>query len=323
MCMWGCLDSGRMNITFVHDLDTGFLAATLKEPLQKLGHNVKIVQTLITQIEGEQSSHIDIHTGALKTDADFQQVQEVFRETEFFIIRSISDVALRTLKVFDHANHTNAIYKVHGSELREQGNPYSLTAWRTLPHPLVVCGPRDPSLIPLYRGNVITHIERPCDFDIFPKRKAESPPFALHTPTNPARKGTQSLKDSWKNKDIPLEIMSALPRAQILKRKSQASFYIDNAGDYAHGPYGMNSVEAWFYKIPVFSTYSHIDTVLCPELEYLVYNIKNINALNDHAYDSKRMNKCKQYAITTHNKHTIAKQYIALAYHLKEKDEHQ
>ena len=302
-----------MRITFVHDMDTGFLARTLKQPLEALGHEVKIVQTLITQIEEGDNSHIDIWTGGIKTEEEYKAVHEVFKETDFFIIRCISDEALRVLRVFEQAHMGNAIYKVHGSELRELGHPYTLRAWRTLAKPLLVCGARDPSLMPLYRGTTITHIERPCDFDIFPKRRKEQPPFAIHTPTNLLKKGTDLLEKRWKSK-IPLEIMSKLPRKQVLARKARASYLIDNINDlWYHGPYGMNAVEAWYYKIPVFSTISNpLAQALVPELEYLIIHstIDSVQSnVENYVEDKHRMRKCKEYALRTHDKHIIAKQY--------------
>jgi hypothetical protein len=307
-----------MNITFVHDLDTGFLSRTLKQPLIDLGHNVKVIQTMITQIEGENSDHIDIHTGGIKDEKDYEAVHKVFRETDFFIIRSISDVALRLLRVSQYCTDRNAIYKVHGSELRELNHPYSLLFWRTLRQPLILCGPRDPSLLSKYRGNVITHINKPCDFDSFPRRNRNiKQPFALHTPTNPQRKGTQKLLDTFTEEGkIELLIYSGVPRTEILKTKAQASYFIDHLGTYEHGPYGVNSIEAWFYKIPVWSNVRPIDRVMCPDLHYLVnpFSIDTIaREIRAHEPDKRLMRKCKEYALRAHNKHTIAKQYSDLA----------
>jgi hypothetical protein len=83
----------------------------------------------------------------------------------------------------------------------------------------------------------------------------------------------------------------------------------------------MNAVEAWYLKVPVFSKYSHYDQVLCPELRYLIYkslpsNVEQI--VHDYEPSTGQLNYAKEYAITTHNAHTIANQYISLYHSLQE-----
>jgi len=297
-----------MNITMLHDLDTGFLAATLKPAFEQLGHTCTVIQTLTTHLE-DNPTHIDVLLSTLK---DNSSLKPIFTATDLFIIRTISDTTLRLTGILDYTTQNNTIFKVHGSELRE---PYSLRTWRINWHnkePLI-CGPRDPSLFPLYQGHTITHIERPCAFDTFPKRRQNhKKPFALTTPTNIERKGTQYLLDNWKS-PIPLQVLHGVSRTEILKTKSKASYYIDNIGSYTHGPYGMNSVEAWYYKIPVFSTYNEQDLLVCPELETLVYNTSKHNihtSLENLVINKPRLDFAYDYAITNHSPHTIAQQYV-------------
>jgi len=308
-----------MNITMLHDLDTGFLAATLKPAFQALGHNCTVLQTLTTYLE-EPATHID-HQLNQMNDEEILSLKEIYKDTDLFIIRSISDLTLRLSGILPFINTHNTIFKVHGSELRERNVPYSLRTWRINwcnKEPLLV-GPRDPSLFPLYRKNTITHIERPCAFNTFPKKKQNKEhPFALTTPTNIERKGTQSLLDTWKSA-IPLQVLHGASRREVLKLKSQASFYIDNIGSYKHGPYGMNSVEAFFFKIPVFSTYNPIDTAICPQLPSLIHNTNKDSIQKDiesYTIDRKQLNFAYSYALSTHNPLTIASQYIALHHYL-------
>ena len=302
-----------MNITMLHDLDTGFLSATLKPAFQALGHTCNVLQTITTYLE-EPATHID-HLLSTFNNEDIKQLIPIYKDTDLFIIRSVTDITLRLSGILPFLNKHNTIFKVHGSELRERNVPYSLRTWRINWHnkePLLV-GPRDPSLFPLYRQNTITHIERPCAFDTFPRKKQnKETPFALTTPTNIERKGTQSLIDNWKS-NIPLHVIHGVSRKEALKHKSQASYYIDNIGSYKHGPYGMNSVEAWFYKIPVFSNFSDIDVAIEPKLHRLIHWADN-NCIQlrvcPQVIDNKALAYAHNYAITTHNPHIIAQQYI-------------
>jgi hypothetical protein len=311
----------KLNITMLHDLDTGFLSATLKPHFEALGHDVCVMQTIVTYLEGYSHDHIDIKFTEMQSNDDLRAIQERFKDTDFFIIRSITDTTLRLLNVTKYANHTNAIFKVHGSELRENNTPYSLRFYRTLVKPITVCGPKDHSLMPLYKKGVITHIDKPMNFSIIPKKRIRDI-YALHTPTNMQRKGTQTLLDTFTEiGTVQLQIHSGKPRDEILKLKAGASFFIDHIGSYPHGPYGMNSVEAWYLRIPTFSVYRPIDCVFCPELPNLSHNL-NIKTLKhdilNYEPDNKRLAKAKEYALTTHDPRTIAQQYVNLALSLRE-----
>ena len=304
-----------MNITMFHDLDTGFLASTLKPAFQALGHICTVIQTITTYLE-EPATHID-HQLNTMNDEQITALKEIYRDTDLFIIRSVSDTTLHLSGILPFLNRNNTIFKVHGSELRERDVPYSLRTWRINwngKEPLL-CGPRDPSLFSLYRRNTITHIERPCAFDTFPKKRTnKEQPFALTTPTNIERKGTQSLLDTWKS-TIPLQVLHGASRKEVLQLKAQASYYIDNIGSYRHGPYGMNSVEAFFFKIPVFSTYNPIDTAICPQLPSLIHNTTNTTIQHDiesYSIDRKQLHNSYTYALSTHSPITIAQQYYAL-----------
>jgi len=314
-------ESGIMNITMLHDLDTGFLASTLKPAFQALGHTCTVCQTMTTYLDPE-GKHVDYLLKDITEDMH-KQIIQVFKETDLFIIRSITDSTLHIIGVLPYLNKHNTIYRVHGSELREKNVPYSLRTWRINWHnkePIIVA-PRDPSLFPLYRKNTITHIERPCAFDTFPKKHLTNDIYALHTPTNPNKKGTYELIDKFNEQGtIQLRIVHGAPRQEILNLKAGASYFIDYLGSYEHGPYGMNSVEAWFYKIPVFSVHKPIDYVLVPELHNLVHN-SSLDTIQDNILhytpDRKQLSFAKQYALTTHSPSTIASQYIALYHYIQ------
>jgi len=317
MYMWTYMESDEMNITMLHDLDTGFLAATLKPAFEALGHHCTVLQTIKTYLEGE-GKHIDYLLSTIP-DNEIPSLTDIYKQTDFFIVRSITDFTLRIIGVLPFLNQKNMIFKVHGSELREKRVPYSLRTWRINWHgkePLL-CGPRDPSLFPFYRENTITHIERPCDSSLMPKRQVQDPPFALHTPTNMQRKGTQELLDTFtKQGTLQLEILSGISRQEVLQRKAQASFFIDHIGSYPHGPYGMNSVEAWYMRLPVWSNYTPIDTVVCPELPTLSYkfNIDTIaHNMKDYIPDKKHLATAYRYAHSVHDPLRIAQQYLSLS----------
>ena len=304
-----------MNITMLHDLDTGFLAATLKPAFERLGHKCTVMQTLITHLEANPT-HIDHLMGDM-SNKDIHALKQTFKDTDLFILRTLSDVTLKHSGILPYITKDNTIWRVHGSELRDRNIPYTLKTWRINwynKEPVIV-GPRDPSLIPLYKGNVITQIERPCAFDTFPKRRRnKKEPYVLHTPTRPDKKGTNELLERFRlcEGTIPLRILSGISRDECLKWKAGASYFIDYLGSYIHGPYGMNSVEAWYYRIPVFGIYKPMDVVMCPELPDLVhYAEEHYVQHNIHHYepDKKQLNNAHKYALRTHDPMRIAKQY--------------
>jgi hypothetical protein len=303
-----------MNITMLHDLDTGFLASTLKPAFEQLGHTCTVVQTLTTYLDPEPT-HIDYLMSEMSDDAIHSLKSYIFKDTDLFIIRSITDFTLKASGVLPFITKDNTIYKVHGSELRERNVPYTLKTWRInwYNKEPVVCGPRDPSLFPLYRENTITHIERPCAFDTFPRRRRnKKQPFALTTPTNIERKGTHYLLDNWKSPIMPLRVIHGVSRQEALKWKSRATFYIDNIGSYKHGPYGMNSVEAWYYKIPVYSNYNPMDEAIVPELPELINWVcpQTVQtAIRPPFVYKKQLNNARKYALHTHDPMRIAQQY--------------
>ena len=316
-----------MNITFIHDFDTGFLSATLKPHLQALGHDVKILQTLITQLEGKHSFHIDMHLGSLKAESDYQIIENILKDTDYFILRCVTDTTLRALNVPKYANHTNAIFKVHGTDLRQAGQPYSLRTWKIdwSKHPLTVVGCRDYSLLPLYRAPTITHIERPCAFDTFPPKRTKKPPFVMHSPTNMQRKGSQALLERFKQGgSIEFLVLCGVTRQEVLKAKSQASYHIDFLDTWVHGPYGMNTVEAWYYQIPVWGKITHMDLAMIPELAQLIhpFHIETIaEEIHNYIPDRKQLRNAKQYALETHDSRKIAQQYVDLLQAIGENNE--
>ena len=310
--MWSQVESEEMNITMIHDLDTGFLAATLKPAFEKLGHTCTNVQTVTTYLDGD-APHIDYLMSAM-SNQEILDLKHVFKETDMFIIRSVTDLALKACGALPYITPDNSVYRVHGSELREKGVPYTLKTWRIdwyKKEPIVIA-PRDHSLMPLLRGRVITDIERPCAFDTFPKRRRDKKrPFALTSPTNIEKKGTQYLLDNWKS-PIPLQVIHGKPRSEVLDYKRKCSYYIDNIGEYAHGPYCMNAVEAWYYRVPVFQRIHHLDLALCPEVERLLHHstYDTIQAnVENHEHDKKELNFARKYALHTHDPIRIAKQY--------------
>ncbi len=305
-----------MNITMFHDLDTGFLAATLKPAFEALGHTCTVIQTMTTYLDPE-STHVD-HLLNSMTNEQIRALTKIYKETDMFLIRSVSDLTLRLSGILPFLTRDNTIYRVHGSELRERNVPYSLRTWRINWHnkePIVV-GPKDPSLIPLYRQNTITDIERPRAFNTFPRRRRNTKqPFAVHTSTNLEKKGTNLLIDAWKSK-IPLQVVHGVSLQESLRLKSQASYCIDNIGDYQHGSYHMTSVEAWFYKIPVFARYELLDEVLVPSLKDMIVSssIDTVQQnIQQYVPDPKQLSHARSFALRTHDSLTIAQQYVSLA----------
>jgi hypothetical protein len=77
------------------------------------------------------------------------------------------------------------------------------------------------------------------------------PGLICHAPTNRAQKGTDAVINALDGlPGIRLEIVERLPWRECLTRKARAWLYIDQVGPYAVG-YGVNSLEAWAYGMPV------------------------------------------------------------------------
>lgn len=304
----------------IHEFDVGFFAATMRKAFENLGHEVCVVQGYKTYLEEEPN--IDY----LLDDPNGVSMDDVERElesTDFFILRFLSDVALKSIGVPKYAGARNAIYKVHGSEARDRNIPYRLSTWHLewYHNEPTVCGPRDWSLKDIFQSGVITHIERPLDFDLIPRRKINVP-HAITTPTNIYKKGTELLMEAWKHcpKEFPLKVIQGVSRTECLAEKAKASLYVDRLGTYEHGPYGMNSAEAWYMKMPVFSQFRPWDNVFCAELPKLVTNVDKFTIvdmvkkfLEDPKPFKKRAEYAYKYVKRVHDPKTIARQYIALA----------
>jgi len=309
-----------MKITMIHELDVGFFASTMRKAFEDLGHEVCVMQGYKTYLENEPKIDylLDNEDGVSFTD-----LEKDLQSTDFFILRFISDVTLKALNLTHFANARNSIYKVHGSEIRERRIPYSLLSWHLewYHNQPTVCGPRDWSLKDIYQSGAVTHIERPLDFDLIPKRVNDIP-HAITTPTNTYKKGTEELVESWKHcpEELPLKVVAGVSRTKCLTEKAKSSLYIDRLGNYEHGPYGMNSAEAWHMKIPVFSQIRGWDNVFCAELPNLVTYVDKFTIVekvkafveNPKSY-KKQIEYAHKYVKRVHNPETIAKQYIALA----------
>ena len=307
-----------MNITFIHDLDTGFMASTLKPAFKALGHECTVIQMWSSWLE-PNTDHIDydISDTDINTLERVQSLQQEYKETDLFIIR-LHDETLKALGVVPYLNEHNTVFRLHGHDLLYQNRPYSLKTWRINwynKEPFIATY-NDPTFI----GKTPTRtvfIERPINLDIIPKRKRSKKRFALTSPSGMIKKGAQELLETWKEGPIPLTIVSQTDRTEALELKSRCSYLIDNLNPTYHGgPYGMNSVEAWLMRIPVFSMYSLMSEVVCPELPSLVTHVTLDtvqDTINSYTPDRKRLNNARKYALHTHDPVRIAQQYINLA----------
>jgi hypothetical protein len=311
----------KLKITMIHELDIGFFAATMRKEFERMGHEVCVIQGYKSYLDDE-TPKIDYLINEMDK-LPLAKVQHEFAETDFFILRFLSDTTIKTLGIPKFAGMNNSIYKVHGTELRQRNIPYGLLAWHLewYHNEPTVCGPRDWSLKDFYKSGVVTHIERPLDFSIIPKRVQDFP-HAMSSPTNTYKKGTELLAEAWKNcpSEFPLQVVTGVTRKQCLAEKAKASLYIDRLGTYEHGPYGMNSAEAWHMKIPVFSQYRNWDVAFCADLPELVTNVNEftlVENVKDFIENPKSYRKQTDYAYKyvkqVHDPKIIARQYIALA----------
>lgn len=307
-----------MKICMLHELDTGFMAATLKPAFEELGHDCVVMQGWSSHLEND-TEHVDYMLSDM-TFEDQPLIEDEFKDTDFFIIRA-GDVILQDSGILPYLNKNNMIYRLHGHDLTALGRPYSLRAWRIDWHgnePTVVTY-NDPTFHSHYKS-IPVYIERPINLDIIPKKKKTTNKFALSSPTSMQKKGGKLLMNTWNKGDIELKIISNATRDKVLELKSKASYCIDNLDEeYKGGPYGMNTVEAWIIGIPAFSRYTDMSLCVCPELNKLVHNttLSTVQAdIEDYVYDKKTINYAKQYAINTHSPINIATQYISLYKHI-------
>jgi hypothetical protein len=312
-----------MNITFFHELDTGFMAATLKPAFEELGHKCTIMQGWQTNLESNT-----LRVDYLLKDMDSRDIPtltEEYKETDLFILRA-GDALLQDAGILSYITKHNSIYRLHGHDITFLGRPYRLRAWRVNWHnnePQVVTYP-DHTFLEHFKTPPI-YIERPIDLTIIPRSRKHKEVFALSTPTNMEKKGANALAETWKTKDIPLKILSAFERDKALALKAQCTYFIDNVSNTYHGgPYGMNSVEAWLLQKPVFSRYSCVSSAICPELPKLINHvtINNVqDTIENFEIDRKQLSYAKNYALRVHDPLVIAQQYIDLARYLKETEQ--
>lgn len=300
-----------MKICFFSDADTGFLAGTLKSHFIKLGHDCVVMQLLRTTI----NTHTD-YVDYWVAETEPHILREEWSDTDFFVIRS-TDKVLYASGILDYLTATNMIYKLHGTDLLGYNYPYSMRTWNINwygKEPWVVAN-NDIASYYRFKDKVITTIERPMNFDILPKKKTKYPKYALCSPTDMNKKGGDMLMNTWR-KTIPLQIISGVSREEVLQYKAGCSYFIDNVDKrYRSGPYGMNSVEAMYMGIPVFSYYDDIHRVICPNISRLIHKVELDTVediINGYSYNRKDIEYAKRYVYDIHNPTTIAEQYIAL-----------
>lgn len=340
-----------MNITFASLNDTGFLYETLKKPLERKGHNVKCILVSTTYLNKDVPADVIINPtgGPLVIGEDEgenlrRKIFKIVDDTEMFFLRWSDDNFLRFTGIDKAAGKHNAIFKVHGTDLRGPKCPYSLHTWHTYWYhnePLVV-GSKDWSLIPLYKSKHITCIERPLDFSIMPKAKPTKPPFIMQAHTGKHKKGTDELIPYLEKSGWDYKIVTGLSRTECLALRAKSALTIDRfddivgstaitqksdsikdhfTRDYAtkYGPYGMTAAESWYMKIPVMGVLSKMDYVFYPELyDFHVYMDKfNVmDLLKEFKEDPKPFQKKAKighkFVKRAHNPDMIAQQYLDL-----------
>lgn len=305
-----------MKILFLHELDTGFMAATLKPAFIRLGHECVVIQGWNTHLE-TNTNHVDYLLKEFPKEDKHLLIDE-FKDTDFFIIRA-GDALMEDTGILPYLNQYNMVYRLHGHDLTALGRPYKLKAYMIdwygkEPYVATYC---DPTFLHLLRPKTV-YIERPVNLDLIPKKKKSKEVFALNSPSDTSRKGAEELLKIWKpNDNIKLKLISNTDREEVLALKSKASYVIDNLSDeYDGGPYGMNAVEAWLMSVPVFSRYCKMSEVICPELSNLVtyVTLDTVQgAIEDYVVDKKRLKYIKDYAMRVHSPTNIAQIYIKFA----------
>ena len=308
-----------MKIALIHEQDIGFFASTMRKQWERMGHEVVVIQGYRSQIDDNAKvDYLLAEEGNLMPE-NVAKIKKELSETDFFILRFIGDELINYLKLQNYIDNRNSIYKVHGSELRERGLPWSLQVWNLdLYHkePIVV-GCYDWSLIDKYKGPHITCIERPLDFEIMPRKYKPEEPYVIHTPTGRYKKGTDELIPYLEGARLPYKIVENTPRNECLKIRAGSMLSIDQFGEgyvQQYGPYGMNTVESWYMSIPVIGARRVWDYVFHPEVRAFhipvdKYNIAQV--LADFKEDPKPFEKNK-YVKRAHNPTMIAQQYLDL-----------
>lgn len=311
-----------MKVILFQELDTGFMAATLKPAFERLGHECISMQGWHSHLESNTFS-VDYLLKNMGFNDTHTLIQE-FKDTDLFILRA-GDELMRDSGLLPYISKHNSVFRLHGHDLTVLGRPYALMTWRINWHkqePQVVTY-SDPTFLS-HLKTIPIYIERPMDLSLIPRKKKVSEVFALSTPAGIDKKGGKKLIKTWKTKGIPLKLYSAIGRDEAIAVKAECSYFIDNVNEeYLAGPYGMNSVEAFLMEKPVFSQYTHASRAICPELSRLITHvtIDNVQStIENFEPDRKALRYAKQYALRVHDPITIAKQYLALAEHIMESE---
>ena len=322
----------KLNITFAGQHDIGFLYQTLKKHFERKGHHVRSIILKDTYLDSDLPCDIvlDRAGDGLVLERDIYAARKVVKESDFFIIRWCDDNLLRHLGLDEIAGKHNAVFKVHGTDLRKYNIPYRLHTWHTKWYhnePLVI-GSKDWSLLPLYQSDYITCIERPLDFEIMPKRVRTKERYIIHTPTGGDwnAKGSNELIEFMNYLSVPYRLIHGVTRTKCLKARAGASLTIDKlstGGATTYGQYGMNTTESWYMKIPAFTNKSKWDYVFHPEIHKFHIGIDKFNVMdlirqwwNDPKPFEKKALLGHKYVKRVHNPKMIAQQYLDVFEHI-------
>ena len=81
------------------------------------------------------------------------------------------------------------------------------------------------------------------------------PPDAFtvsHSPSNKAKKGTDTVKHALDGLSVHLKVIHGLPNDKCIKRKGQSHLFVEKIGPRASG-HGTAALEAWALGLPVIS----------------------------------------------------------------------
>jgi hypothetical protein len=302
-----------MKIVSIAHQDIGRWGAIMKKYMERLGHEFHDVVLYRTYLDDDQKQ---------MTPIEMLNIPDMYEDADFFVLRWLRDEQIDALGLKDVLTSENYIYKVHGSELRSYMLPYSLGLWKFGQKGTVASFMESNTWSNLPAPSYY-HIERPCDFELLPKKAVPADePFIVHSPTHRMKKGTVFLDESLEalrkeGYEPNVKFIENMPYEEAQRLKLSASLHFDQIG-YT-GNYGMTSVESWYMGIPSIVEIAPIIRSVHPELEDCVVNATRATLTDvlrdwiDNTDIYKKQGKIgKKFVKRVHDPLRIAKQYIAL-----------
>lgn len=208
------------------------------------------------------------------------QVKSMLDDADFYILGELISPNIISEEIYTRINHTNCIIRAGGSVARYYPHVYTSGKFSKIIktgayhdwslslaiHPMA-------STVNMYYFNEFPEVDKP-----------EAPPYKLHfSGTKLKRKGAHIINTAWQKLHHicegtdKIEFVQTMdtPWSEALKLKGECHIQYDHA--MALGAYANNTIEAMYYKMPVFCSASGWCRSIYPDLP--VINISGSDEL--------------------------------------------